>query len=119
MADAYGELHRLGFAHSVECWVDGELAGGLYGVSLGSVFFGESMFSRAPDASKVALVRLVEVLRRLGCTLVDCQQETDHLARFGARAIPRARFLELVAEGLSAPTRRGSWRTLFGGGGEG
>lgn len=85
----YVELHESGRAHSVECWKDGRLAGGLYGVSLGSAFFGESMFSRATDASKVALVHLVARLRAGGFTLLDTQFLTGHLTRFGARAIPR------------------------------
>lgn len=109
MRAAYVELHRLGFAHSAESWKDGELVGGLYGVGLGSVYFGESMFSHAPDASKVAFVTLVEQLVRWGVTLIDCQQETAHLARFGAVAWPRPRFLEAVRQGLEAPTRQERW----------
>ena len=89
MIDAYTELHRRGFAHSVEAWREGQLAGGLYGVSLGRVFFGESMFAWESDASKVALVELVARMQRMGVPLIDCQQETAHLAAFGARPIPR------------------------------
>lgn len=109
MHDAYVELHRLGFAHSAESWAEGQLVGGLYGVSLGSVFFGESMFALAPDASKAAFAQLVERLVAWGFTLIDCQQETEHLARFGAEAWPRPRFLEALEEGLKHPTRRGPW----------
>ena len=87
MVDAYTELHSQGFAHSVESWLVGELAGGLYGVALGKAFFGESMFARAPDASKVALVHLVGRLREAGCRVIDCQQATAHLASLGAREI--------------------------------
>jgi leucyl/phenylalanyl-tRNA--protein transferase len=98
MIDAYVGLHRTGVAHSVEAWRDGELAGGLYGIALGRVFFGESMFARESDASKVALVHLVDKLGRDGVPLVDCQQETAHLAGFGARPIPRRTFAALLAE---------------------
>jgi len=107
---AYGELHQLGLAHSVEAWWGGELVGGLYGVSLGAAFFGESMFARAPDASKAAFVRLVEQLARWGMTLVDCQVHTEHLARFGAEEWRRARYLKALRAALEASTRRGSWR---------
>jgi len=109
MVRAYCELHRQGYAHSCEVWRDGCLAGGLYGVSLGGAFFGESMFSLLPDASKVAFVRLVERLRGWSFTVVDCQIHTDHLARFGARELPRGDFLRSLAEALRLPTRRGSW----------
>ncbi len=112
MRDAYIELHRLGFAHSAESWADGKLVGGLYGVSLGSVFFGESMFALQPDASKAAFTVLVEGLVGWGFTLIDCQQETEHLARFGAEAWPRERFLAALDSGLEHPTRRGSWSEL-------
>jgi leucyl/phenylalanyl-tRNA--protein transferase len=110
MKAAYAELHRLGFAHSAEAWSGGELVGGLYGVSLGGAFFGESMFARASDASKLAFVALVEQLARWKIDLIDSQVETSHLARFGARPIPRARYLELLGRELSKPTRRGRWR---------
>jgi leucyl/phenylalanyl-tRNA--protein transferase len=90
--DAYVELHRLGYCHCVEAWHEGALAGGLYGLALGRVFFGESMFARRTDASKVALAALVSVLRERGVELIDCQQETAHLASLGARPIPRAAF---------------------------
>ena len=85
----YRACTQRGYAHSVEAWRDGELVGGLYGVAIGRMFFGESMFALEPDASKIALVQLVEILRALGCPLIDCQQETVHLATFGARPIPR------------------------------
>jgi leucyl/phenylalanyl-tRNA--protein transferase len=110
MIDAYEELHRRGVAHSAEAWRDGELAGGLYGVSLGGAFFGESMFARAPDASKVAFVTLVRQLEAWGIDLVDCQVRTDHLARFGASEWPRPRFLAALGEALKKPTQLGPWR---------
>jgi len=94
---AYGRLHRLGYAHSVESWRDGELVGGLYGVAIGRMFFGESMFARETDASKVALVRLVRQLQAWKFPLIDCQQETSHLASLGARPIPRASFAKELA----------------------
>jgi leucyl/phenylalanyl-tRNA--protein transferase len=97
MQEAYLELHRLGHAHSVETWHEGRLVGGLYGVRLGALFCGESMFSRARDASKVALARLVEHARESGIGLIDCQLPTPHLASLGARTLSRARFLERIA----------------------
>lgn len=109
MIDAYVRLHRLGYAHSFEAWEGPELAGGLYGVSLGAAFFGESMFADAPDASKVAFVRAVEWLGEQGVTLVDCQVRTEHLVRFGARELPRAWFLQRLATALERPTLRGAW----------
>jgi leucyl/phenylalanyl-tRNA--protein transferase len=93
MHAAYRELHALGHAHSVETWEDGELVGGLYGVSIGRAFFGESMFATRPDASKVALVRLVRHLADLGAPLVDCQVASSHLASLGSRTVPREAFL--------------------------
>jgi leucyl/phenylalanyl-tRNA---protein transferase len=100
---AYAQLHRRGHAHSVESWLDGELVGGLYGVTLGGVFFGESMFSRVTDASKVALADLVARLRLGRFALLDIQFVTPHLQRFGAVAIPRSRYRRLLAACLSAP----------------
>ena len=102
---AYTELHRLGWAHSVEAWSrdDGSLAGGLYGVAIGGLFAGESMFHRRRDASKVALVALVDRMRERGMTLLDVQWRTGHLASLGAVEIPRARYLELVAEAVALP----------------
>lgn len=98
------ELHRLGLAHSVESWRDGRLVGGLYGLALGSAFFGESMFSRETDASKVALVDLVARLRTAGYALLDTQFITDHLTRFGAMEIPRERYRDLLAAAVAVPT---------------
>jgi leucyl/phenylalanyl-tRNA--protein transferase len=103
----FGELHRMGMAHSVESWADGRLVGGLYGLSLGGAFFGESMFSRATDASKVALVHLVARLKHGGYSLLDTQFVTDHLERFGALEIPRHRYLRLLARAVEL---RGQFR---------
>jgi leucyl/phenylalanyl-tRNA--protein transferase len=97
LAAAYVALHRAGQAHSVETWIGGELAGGLYGVALGRLFFGESMFTRVPDASKIALAHLVRQLERWRFGMIDCQMKTAHLARFGAREIPRAEFMRRLA----------------------
>jgi leucyl/phenylalanyl-tRNA--protein transferase len=110
MLEAYAHLHDLGYAHSVEVSEQGRLVGGLYGVSLGAGFFGESMFSHASDASKVALVWLVGQIRRWGFRFVDCQLSSDHLFSLGAREIPRARFLALLGEALATQDRRGRWR---------
>lgn len=101
----YRELHNLGFAHSVECWHDGRLAGGLYGVSLGGAFFGESMFSHRTDASKVALVHLVAQLRSGGYILLDTQFTTEHLERFGAITIPRDIYRMRLGDALTIETR--------------
>jgi leucyl/phenylalanyl-tRNA--protein transferase len=109
MIDAYCKLHESGFAHSVEAWYQGELAGGLYGVSLGRCFFGESMFTRVSNASNVALVKLVEYLNALSFDMIDCQLTTEHLLRFGAREIPRVSFLKQLEESLKAPTKKGKW----------
>ncbi|MBB6254834.1 leucyl/phenylalanyl-tRNA--protein transferase [Nitrospirillum iridis] len=103
--EAYVALHRQGRAHSVECRRDGHLVGGLYGVSLGGAFFGESMFSRETDASKVALVHLVARLRAGGYSLLDTQFVTTHLSQFGAIEIPRARYRALLAQALPQPAR--------------
>lgn len=102
MEAAYGELHRQGYAHSVEAWQAGNLVGGLYGVSIGRAFFGESMFSRQSNASKVAFVHWVEALRRMRCMLIDCQVRTDHLIRFGAREVPRSTFLAQLKEAVGS-----------------
>ncbi len=109
MVRAYTRLHELGFAHSVESWKDGRLAGGLYGILLGRVFFGESMFSRETDASKVALVKLVERLRALEVRVIDCQQATRHLASLGAREIPRREFAQMLAESIQYPPTGSRW----------
>lgn len=110
MIDAYCELHRLGYAHSVESWRDGRLVGGLYGLALGRMFFGESMFAHETDASKVALVQLVALLQRLQVPLIDCQQETRHLAAFGARPISRIRFAAHLAELIHSDDPPTGWR---------
>jgi leucyl/phenylalanyl-tRNA---protein transferase len=102
MRAAYGELHRLGHAHSVEVWLDGRLVGGLYGLLLGQIFFGESMFSTVTDASKVALHDLVQRLRQRNVGLIDCQVASDHLFSLGARLIPRADFIAHLARGIPA-----------------
>jgi leucyl/phenylalanyl-tRNA--protein transferase len=109
MIAAYLELHRMGYAHSVETWIDGELAGGLYGVALGGVFFGESMFSRARDASKIALAALVAHLKATDFGLIDCQMHTRHLETLGAREIPRARFSRLLEELIHYSRLPGTW----------
>jgi leucyl/phenylalanyl-tRNA--protein transferase len=110
MRDAYVRLHERGIAHSVEAWEGDALVGGLYGVSLGAAFFGESMFAHRPDASKIAFARFVEELRAWGFQLVDCQVVTEHLLRFGAREIDREDFLDRLADALDAPDRRGKWQ---------
>lgn len=111
MREAYTTLHALGYAHSVEAWTDaGELVGGLYGVCIGRMFAGESMFARAPDASKIAFVHLALQLRRWGFPAVDCQMRTAHLARFGARDIPREEFLALVRDLVDRPSPRAPWQ---------
>jgi leucyl/phenylalanyl-tRNA--protein transferase len=110
MAQAYTRLHELGWAHSFETWLGGRLVGGLYGVGLGRVFFGESMFTRVTDASKVALVHAVEFLRARGVELIDCQVASAHTRSLGAVDIPREEFLKLVRE-LCADARPESWRT--------
>jgi len=97
---AYTRLHRMGFAHSVEVWRDGQLAGGLYGVSIGAAFFGESMFHRERDASKVALVKLVERLRQRGYELLDAQASTPHLERFGCIEIPAGEYMRLLRRAI-------------------
>ena len=96
--EAYGRLHRMGVVHSAEAWQDGELVGGLYGVRLGRAFFGESMFSKQSNASKYAFIRYVEQLRSEGVELIDCQVYTEHLETLGARMIPRAEFIERIAQ---------------------
>jgi len=98
--ESYCALHHAGYAHSVESWQDGRLAGGLYGVALGGAFFGESMFHHVSDASKVALAALVERLRERGFTLLDTQWTTEHLEQFGAVEIPRTRYLKMLSEAI-------------------
>lgn len=110
MNRAYCRLHRLGHAHSVEIWHQSELVGGLYGVALGRVFYGESMFSRMSDTSKVALAVLAAQLRRWEFAVIDCQVRTDHLSRMGAVEIPRPAFLQLLERYCPLPGREGVWR---------
>jgi leucyl/phenylalanyl-tRNA--protein transferase len=109
MRSAYRKLHDLGYAHSVETWIEDELAGGLYGVAIGRAFFGESMFSRARDASKIALVALVRRLAADGFGLIDCQMHTTHLESLGARTIPRAEFARRVKDLVDYPRSPGRW----------
>lgn len=109
MIAAYRGLHALGWAHSAETWIDGALAGALYGVAVGQVFFGESMFSRGTDASKIALVALVAHLKSSDFRLIDCQMRTRHLESLGAREIPRRRFSRLLEELIHYPRSPGSW----------
>jgi leucyl/phenylalanyl-tRNA--protein transferase len=109
MVAAYTKLHELGFAHSIEAWRGDELVGGLYGVSLGAAFFGESMFARADDASKIAFAACVRQLDEWHIGLIDCQVHTEHLERFGAYEIPRLDYLEMLKVALDEPTKRGKW----------
>ncbi|MEW5864321.1 MAG: leucyl/phenylalanyl-tRNA--protein transferase [Pseudomonadota bacterium] len=109
MRRAYRRLHRAGYAHSFETWRDGRLVGGLYGVAIGRMFYGESMFTRATDASKVALVALARTLRARGFPMIDCQQRTPLLAALGAREIPRAEFLRRLAALVNYPEPPGKW----------
>jgi leucyl/phenylalanyl-tRNA--protein transferase len=109
MVDAYRRLHELGFAHSIEAWSGAKLVGGLYGVSLGGAFFGESMFARAPDASKIAFAAGVRQLDAWGIGLIDCQVHTDHLERFGAYEVPRLQYLDMLRVALDEATKRGRW----------
>lgn len=110
MVQAYEGLHALGIAHSAEAWLDGELAGGVYGVALGSVFFGESMFCAVSNASKALFATLVRWLGAQGCTLIDCQQTTAHLLRFGAQEISRREFLGRLRDGLRSDVLEGTWK---------
>ncbi|MBI5919201.1 MAG: leucyl/phenylalanyl-tRNA--protein transferase [Nitrosomonadales bacterium] len=110
MVAAYCELHRMGYAHSVESWHNGELVGGLYGMALGRMFYGESMFSRKTDASKTALAHLAAQLHHWGFGLIDCQMNTAHLASLGAKEIPRAEFLARVRTLVEQPPLTGPWR---------
>jgi leucyl/phenylalanyl-tRNA---protein transferase len=114
MVAGYTALHEEGLAHSIEAFRDNRLVGGLYGISLGAVFFGESMFADEPDASKVAFATLLANLIRWRFALVDCQSYTDHLARFGAEDWPRARFLRVLKKALREPTRQGAWTLEVG-----
>ena len=109
MIEAYHALHRRGIAHSIETWIDGELAGGLYGVAIGRMFYGESMFTRVTDASKIALVHLVRQLERWGFGMIDCQMHTAHLGRMGGREIPREAFMRKLGELVNYPPISGTW----------
>ncbi|MCX6285803.1 MAG: leucyl/phenylalanyl-tRNA--protein transferase [Bacteroidetes bacterium] len=106
---AYTDLHRLGFAHSFEAFLDGELSGGLYGVSIGRAFFGESMFHKVTDASKVAFFYMVEKIKTWQFHFIDCQVETDLLRSLGARPVPRAEYLERLKTAAGFPTHEGCW----------
>jgi leucyl/phenylalanyl-tRNA--protein transferase len=110
----YERLHRLGYAHSIEAWADGELVGGLYGVGLGRMFFGESMFAHLADASKVAFATLLGHLQAWGFQLVDCQVHTEHLERFGARAWPRSEFLRVLRTAVAEERETGKWQVELG-----
>ena len=110
MRNAYLRLHKLGHAHSIEVWHDGQLIGGVYGVSLGRIFFGESMFSRREDASKIALVYLVRQLQKWEFALIDCQVYSEHLGSLGAELMPRERYVEVLQTVCAADGRPGSWQ---------
>jgi leucyl/phenylalanyl-tRNA--protein transferase len=110
MQQAYLDLHGLGYAHSVETWFEGQLVGGLYGVSLGRAFFGESMFHHQTDASKVALATLVDRLRTWGFHFIDAQMTTEHMVSLGAKELSRRIFLKQLHSALRHPTKRGKWR---------
>jgi leucyl/phenylalanyl-tRNA--protein transferase len=110
MIEAYTTLHRMGHAHCVETWVDGELAGGLYGIALGRMFYGESMFSRTRDASKIALAHLAKQLVRWNFGMIDCQMNTRHLASLGAREIPRSEFIRRLQELIHYPDIASPWK---------
>jgi leucyl/phenylalanyl-tRNA--protein transferase len=109
MMEAYIQLHRSGVAHSVETWLDDKLVGGLYGISLGSAFFGESMFAKKSDASKVAFVFLIQQLQKWEFTLIDCQITTAHLKTFGAHEVSRKKFMTLLESALTVGTKKGKW----------
>ncbi len=113
MLEAYVRLHELGIAHSVEAWKDGELAGGLYGLSLGRCFFGESMFARADNASKAAFITLTKKLTELQFVIIDCQVHTAHLESLGAIHIDREEYLEILKEGQKGETLQGSWKEML------
>ena len=113
MVRAYVRLHKIGYAHSVEVWEKNELVGGLYGISLGKCFFGESMFTRVSNASKFGFITMVKRLQSYGFRLVDCQQQTRHLASLGAKAIPRQEFMTLLEENREEKSMVGNWGTLF------
>lgn len=113
MIRAYVQVHDMGYAHSVEVWQDEELVGGLYGISLGKIFFGESMFAKVSNASKYGFITLVQKLREKGFVLIDCQQQTQHLGSLGARPISRKSFLQYLEENKKQETLTGSWTQFF------
>lgn len=113
MIQAYCALHREGFAHSVEAWKDGTLAGGLYGVSIGGMFCGESMFTRVSNASKAAFLTLAELLKQKKFIVIDSQVHTSHVESLGGEHIPRAEYLSLIKKALTLPTIKGNWGTLL------
>ena len=113
MLAAYIQLHKKGYAHSVEVWLDNELVGGLYGISLGKVFFGESMFAKVSNASKFGFISLVNQLKQKGFLLIDCQQETKHLESLGANAIKRKDFIDILNHNNIEETYIGSWENYF------
>ena len=110
MLKAYCRLHDMGYAHSVECWLDDQLAGGLYGIALGGIFFGESMFSKEPNSSKIALVSLLKKLQEWDFNCIDCQMKTEHLMQFGAREIPGNEFRELLDKSIALTDQKGKWQ---------
>jgi leucyl/phenylalanyl-tRNA--protein transferase len=112
MQQAYCKLHEIGYGHSVECWQDGKLVGGLYGIAIGSIFFGESMFSLVSNSSKVAVTTLVEHLKKKKFDLIDCQIGTPHLQSLGAREITGAEFNELLAKAVNKPSRQEHWQHI-------
>ncbi|OYW28450.1 MAG: leucyl/phenylalanyl-tRNA--protein transferase [Methyloversatilis sp. 12-65-5] len=111
MIEAYSALHQRGYAHSVETWIDGRLAGGLYGMAIGRMFYGESMFSTARDASKIALVHLARYLETRAFGLIDCQMNTNHLGSMGGREIPRREFCRVMAQCIADGPMPGRWPT--------
>lgn len=113
MLEAYVSLHEAGFAHSVEAWQDGQLVGGLYGVSLGKCFFGESMFASVSNASKAAFIDMTQKLQEKGFVCIDCQQETQHLRSLGAASIAREEFLKILEDNYWVETLRGKWTDLM------
>ena len=112
MIEAYTSLHEAGYAHSVECWQGGDLVGGLYGVAIGGIFFGESMFSNVTDSSKVALAALASFLHDHNFDLIDCQVTTEHLMRMGARQMSAGKFYDILRRSIIRPTLRGSWQKM-------
>ena len=113
MLVAYCQLHDKGYAHSIECWLDDELAGGLYGISLGGIFFGESMFSVQPNSSKIALVHLLKKMQEWDFDLLDCQMKTEHLMQFGAKEIPGNEFQEILAISIESTGHKGKWQPFL------